>query len=312
MVELTKDKIKEINSVAQKPSQMEAAFGLPAPQVSFEFFPPATDEMEKRLWETVNELAPLAPDFVSVTYGAGGSTRERTHHTVTRLARESTMTPAAHLTCVSATREEVDSIARGYWEAGIRHIVALRGDPPGQEGMYIPHPGGYAYASELVAGLRLIGDFDISVAAFPEGHPENGSVEKDLDNLRRKIDAGASRAITQYFFDTELFLRYRDKAAARGIDIPIVPGLLPVTNYAQVLRFSKMCGASVPEWLGSLFVGLDRDVVTRNHVAAAVAAEQCRQLRAEGIHQFHFYTLNRAELTLAICHLLGIRTKEHP
>lgn len=291
-------------------SQMRSAFDRPAPQVSFEFFPPSSVEAEQRLWETVTELAPLCPAFVSVTYGAGGSTRERTHQTVVRIARETRLRPAAHLTCVSASRAEVDQTARDYWDAGIRHIVALRGDPPVGEGGYIPHPQGYAYASELVAGLKRVGDFEISVAAFPEGHPENGSVDLDLDNLKRKIDAGATRAITQYFFDTELFLRYRDKAAARGISIPIVPGLLPVTNYAQVIKFSAMCGASVPEWLGKLFSGLQDDPVTRHHVAAAVATEQCRQLRAEGIDQFHFYTLNRAELTLAICHVLGVRAEE--
>lgn len=291
-------------------SQMKTAFDRPAPQVSFEFFPPSTEEAERRLWESVTELAPLNPAFVSVTYGAGGSTRERTHQTVTRIARETGLKPAAHLTCVSATQEDVNQTAQAYWDAGIRHIVALRGDPPAGEAGYVPHPQGYAYASELVAGLKRVADFEISVAAFPEGHPENGSVELDLDNLQRKVDAGASRAITQYFFDTELFLRYRDKAAARGIRIPIVPGLLPVTNYGQVIKFSQMCGATVPAWLGRLFEGLQGDAVTRNHVAAAVATEQCRQLRAEGIDQFHFYTLNRAELTLAICHVLGVRAKE--
>lgn len=294
----------------QPQTSMEAVFSKDAPRVSFEFFPPSSADAEARLWETVLELAPLAPEFVSVTYGAGGSTRERTHQTVTRLARETSLKPAAHLTCVSASRDEVDATARAYWDAGIRHIVALRGDPPAESGGYAPHPQGYAYASDLVAGLKRIGDFEISVAAFPEGHPENGSVDLDLDNLQRKIDAGASRAITQYFFDTELFLRYRDKAAKRGITIPITPGLLPVTNYAQVVRFSKMCGATVPQWLGELFIGLEQDATTRNHVAAIVAAEQCRQLRAEGVDLLHFYTLNRAELTLAICHMLGIRNKE--
>lgn len=290
-------------------SQMDAVFGADAPRVSFEFFPPATEEMERRLWQTVTQLAPLTPDFVSVTYGAGGSTRERTHNTVTRIARETALKPAAHLTCVAASREEVDATAQAYWDAGIRHIVALRGDPPTEAGNYQPHPTGYVYASDLVAGLKRIADFDVSVAAFPEGHPENGSIELDLDNLQRKIDAGASRAITQYFFDTELFLRYRDKAAARGITIPIVPGLLPVTNYLQVIRFSALCGASVPPWLTGLFAGLEHDLVTRQQVASAVAVEQCRQLRSEGVELFHFYTLNRAELTLAICHVLGLRAK---
>lgn len=286
---------------------LEETFNGSPPTVSFEFFPPHTDEMEEKLWQAITALEPMAPDFASVTYGAGGSTRERTHHTVTRMLGETSLRPAAHLTCVNASKEEVDAIARNYWDAGIRHIVALRGDPPEGMASYTPHPQGYTYASQLVAGLKRVGDFEISVAAFPEGHPENGSVDADIDNLKRKIDAGATRAITQYFFDVELFLRYRDKASARGITIPIVPGLLPVTNFKQVQRFSAMCQATVPAWLAHLFEGLDGDPVTRTHVAATVIAEQCRLLRNEGIEHFHFYTLNRAELTLTICHILGIR-----
>lgn len=288
---------------------LEETFNGVPPTVSFEFFPPHTDEMEEKLWQAITALEPMAPDFASVTYGAGGSTRERTHHTVTRMLGETSLRPAAHLTCVNASKEEVDAIARNYWDAGIRHIVALRGDPPEGMASYTPHPQGYTYASQLVAGLKRIGDFEISVAAFPEGHPENGSVDADIDNLQRKVDAGATRAITQYFFDVELFLRYRDKASARGITIPIVPGLLPVTNFKQVQRFSAMCQAAVPTWLAHLFEGLDGDPVTRTHVAATVIAEQCRLLRNEGIEHFHFYTLNRAELTLTICHILGIRPK---
>lgn len=290
-------------------STMETVFSGSPPTVSFEFFPPRTDAMEATLWESVTALEPLRPAFVSVTYGAGGSTRERTHHTVTRMARETGLNPAAHLTCVGSSRAEISAIAEQYWQAGIRHIVALRGDLP--EGMagYVPHPQGYSHASDLVSGLKMVGDFEISVAAFPEGHPETPGIDADIDNLQRKIDAGATRAITQYFFDVEHYLRYLERAHKRGIAIPIVPGLLPVTNFKQVRKFSTMCGASVPDWLAGLFTGLDNDPTTRMHVAAAVVAEQCRQLRKAGVNEFHFYTLNRAELTLAICHMLGIRQR---
>jgi methylenetetrahydrofolate reductase (NADPH) len=277
------------------------------PRVSFEFFPPKTDEMEARLWEVVKRLEPLAPRFVSVTYGAGGSTRERTHHTVRRIRQETALEPAAHLTCVAASRAEIDAVALGYWEAGIRHIVALRGDAPGGADHYIPHPGGYAYAVDLVAGLRRVGDFEISVAAYPETHPAARSAGQDLDNLKAKIDAGASRAITQYFFDVDLYLRFRDRAAAAGIGVPIVPGILPVTNFTQVKKFSAACGASIPAWMEGHFAGLDDDPDTRRLVAASLAAEQCRRLHANGVHDFHFYTLNRADLIVAICHLLGVR-----
>jgi methylenetetrahydrofolate reductase (NADPH) len=282
-------------------------FDAGPPRVSFEFFPPKTVEMEARLWEVIKRLEPLTPRFVSVTYGAGGSTRERTHATVRRIRHETALEPAAHLTCVSATRAEIDAVAQDYWEAGIRHIVALRGDPPIGGEAYQPHPGGYAYAADLVAGLKNIGDFEISVAAYPETHPEAASAERDLDNLKSKVDAGASRAITQYFFDVELFLRFRDRAAAAAIGVPIVPGILPITNYAQVKKFSAACGASIPAWMEGHFDGLDDDPDTRRLVATSLAAEQCRRLHAEGVHEFHFYTLNRADLIVAICHLLGVR-----
>ena len=286
---------------------IESVFSGTPPTVSFEFFPPKSEKMEIGLWQAITDLAPLNPTFVSVTYGAGGSTRERTHQTVTRMVRETNLKPAAHLTCVASNRDEVAAIARDYWDNGVRHIVALRGDPP--EAGYVPSADGYRYASELVAGLKKTADFEISVAVFPEGHPETRTVEADLDNLQRKIDAGATRAISQYFFDTNLFLRYLEKARARGITIPIVPGLLPVTNFAQLVKFSAMCGSSVPDWLARLFAGLDDNPVTRSHVAVIVAAEQARLLRRAGIDHFHFYTLNRAELTLAICHILGVRPK---
>lgn len=288
-------------------SLLEEEFGQPPPAVSFEFFPPKTPEMEKKLWESVTALAPLAPVFVSVTYGAGGSTRERTHSTVRRILHETSLQPAAHLTCVAASREEVDAVAHGYWEAGVRHVVALRGDAPVGTGPYIPHAAGYAYAADLVAGLKKIGDFEISVAAFPEKHPESKSFEQDLEVLKRKVAAGATRAITQYFFDTELYLRFVERVQKAGITIPIVPGILPITNFAQTLKFSQMCGTSVPAWLGHLFDGLDADPATRSLVATHVAIRQCRILQHEGVNQFHFYTLNRSELTLAICHMLGIR-----
>jgi len=275
--------------------------------VSFEFFPPKTEEMDKQLWASFERLAPMGPRFVSVTYGAGGTTRERTHAVVKRIAQESKIKPAAHLTCVAATRAEIDAVVRGYWEAGVRHIVALRGDPPAGQSRYVPHPGGYAYANDLVAGIKKIADFEISVGAYPEAHPDAPSPDADLDYLKAKLDAGATRAITQYFFDTDVYLRYRDKCAARGIRAEIVPGILPVTNFAQVVKFSKMCGASVPLWLAHLFEGLDNDPDTRRLVAAMVAAEQCRRLQAHGVSAFHFYTLNRADLAYSICHVLGLR-----
>jgi methylenetetrahydrofolate reductase (NADPH) len=275
--------------------------------VSFEFFPPGDAEMERTMWESIQRLAPLAPRFVSVTYGADGSTRERTHNTVTRILGETSLTPAPHLTCIGAPREEILDIARGYWNAGVRHIVALRGDAPAGQTTYVPHPGGYAYATDLVKGLKTIGDFDISVAAYPEVHPEAPNADFDLDNLAAKIDAGAHRAITQFFFDTDAFLRFRDRCAARRLDAQLVPGILPITRFPQMLRFAQRCGASVPEWLRHRFDGLDDDPDTRRLIAANVAIEQVHRLQEHGIQEFHFYTLNRAELTYAICHALGVR-----
>ncbi len=287
---------------------------LPAPEVtaapalSFEFFPPKNDALEAQLWTCVKRLEQLAPRFVSVTYGAGGSTQARTHATVERLVRETSLTPAAHLTCVGASRGEVDDVARQYWDAGVRHIVALRGDAPGTE-PYAPHPDGYAFAADLVAGLRRVADFEISVAAYPEMHPTAISAGDDLDNLKRKLDAGATRAITQYFFDGTLFLRFLDKALAAGITAPIVPGIMPVSNFAQAAKFSAMCGTSIPDWMGPLFHGTEDDPETRRMIGAIVAAEQVRLLQANGVDEFHFYTLNRADLTYAIAHLLGVRAK---
>jgi len=276
-------------------------------RVSFEFFPPGDEAMAVTLWKSLGRLAPLAPSFVSVTYGADGSTRERTHDVVTRIQRETPLTGAPHLTCVGAAREEILAIARGYWEEGIRHLVALRGDPQGGETRYQPHPDGFAYAADLVAGLKRVAPFDISVAAYPEVHPEARSADADLDNLKRKIDAGASRAITQFCFDGDIFLRFRDRCAAAGIAAPIVPGILPITRFPQVLRFAARCGTSVPSWLHERFAGLDADDETRRLLAASVAIEQVESLKRHGVREFHFYTLNRAELTYAICHALGLR-----
>jgi methylenetetrahydrofolate reductase (NADPH) len=284
--------------------------GGPAPSLSFEFMPPRTETLEAQLWGCIRRLEPLAPRFVSVTYGAGGSTQARTHATVTRIVRETSVIPAAHLTCVGATREQVDDVARSYRDVGVRHIVALRGDPPAGAAGYTPHPGGYAYAADLVAGLRKVADFEISVAAYPEPHPAAPSPAEDLDNLKRKIDAGATRAITQYFFDSEVYLRFLDRCQAAGITVPIVPGIMPVSNYAQMARFSAMCGATVPRWLTELFDGLDEDPETRRMIAAVVAAEQVRLLQANGVDEFHFYTLNRPDLTYAIAHLLGVRPRK--
>jgi len=286
--------------------QLRELYGATPPAVSFEFFPPKTAQAEEKLWEVIGTLAPLQPRFVSVTYGAGGTTRERTHATVTRIRRETNLTPAAHLTCVNASRDEIREIAQNYWDAGVRHIVALRGDAP-DGGVYKPTQGGYDYADDLVRGLREVGDFDISVAAYPETHPTAHSPSADLDHLKRKLDAGATRAITQFFFDVDVYLRFMDRVRAAGITAEIVPGILPVTNLAQVVKFSAMAGASVPEWLVKLFSGLDEKPELRNLIAATVAAEQCRMLMLSGIRHFHFYTLNRAELTQAICHILGVR-----
>jgi methylenetetrahydrofolate reductase (NADPH) len=282
------------------------------PTVSFEFFPPGDAAMAEQLWQSVLRLAPLCPSFVSVTYGADGSTRERTHEFVQRVLRETNLRVAPHLTCVGASKEEVLEIAQGYWQQGVRHLVALRGDAPAanlSEGRYRPHPGGFAYASDLVKGLRQVGSFEMSVAAYPEGHPESGGVEADLENLRRKVDAGADRAITQFFFETDFFLRYRDRCAAAGIRANLVPGILPITRFPQLLRFAGRCGATVPDWLHSRFDGLDDDPETRRMIAAHVAIEQVQRLRQHGVDEFHFYTLNRAELAYAICHALGLRPR---
>jgi methylenetetrahydrofolate reductase (NADPH) len=274
---------------------------------SFEFFPPRDAAMEARLWRTVERLAPLNPAFVSVTYGADGSTRERTHEIVTRIHADTGLVSAPHLTCVGASREDVLEVARRYWDTGIRHIVALRGDPPKGAARYVPHPGGFPYAAELVAGLRTVGDFEISVAAYPEVHPEAESPAADLDNLKRKVDAGASRAITQFFFDPSAFLRFRDAAAAAGIAVPIVPGILPITRFPQITRFAESCGASIPDWLRERFEGLEDDADTRALISASVAIDLVETLRRHGVQDFHFYTLNRAELVYAICHCLAHR-----
>jgi methylenetetrahydrofolate reductase (NADPH) len=278
-------------------------------QVSFEFFPPKTETMAETLWSSIQTLAPLHPRFVSVTYGAGGSTRERTHATVERIVRETPLTAAAHLTCVGASRDEIDSIARGYWDIGVRHLVALRGDPPEAGAKFQPHPDGYRDAASLVAGLKEIAPFDISVAAYPEIHPDSSSRAFDLENLKRKVDAGADRAITQFFFSADCFFRFRDAVADVGMDIEVVPGILPVSNVATTRRFAGLCGASIPDWLDALFEGLDDLPAARQLIAATVAAELCGQLYAGGVRHFHFYTLNRAELSYAICHLLGVRAR---
>nr|WP_246351832.1 methylenetetrahydrofolate reductase [Sphingobium subterraneum] len=278
-------------------------------QVSFEFFPPKTEKMEQQLWASISALAPMGPRFVSVTYGAGGSTRERTHATVERIARETDIPAAAHLTCVGASKAEIAEVADAYWQAGVRHIVALRGDPPVQGKAFMPHPEGYASAADLVTGLRALHPFEISVAAYPESHPEAVSAQSDIENLKRKIDAGATRAITQFFFSADTFFRFRDAAAAAGIDAEIVPGILPVSNVAQTRQFAAMCGAEIPAWMDRLFDGLDDHPGARQLVAATIAAEMCRNLYTGGVRNFHFYTLNRAELSFAICHLLGLRAK---
>jgi len=282
-------------------------------RVSFEFFPPKTEEMEKTLWDSITRLAPLKPNFVSVTYGAGGSTRERTHATVKRILAETALTPAAHLTCVAATCDEIDAVIRSYCTAGVRHIVALRGDPVGER--YAPHPGGYRNAADLAAGIKRIADVEVSVSAYPEKHPDSPTVEADLDMLAAKVDAGATRAITQFFFENDKYFRYLDRVRARGIDVPVVPGILPVQNFKQTKSFAARCGASVPDWLAERFDGLDDDAATRKLIAAAVAAEQVLDLVDRGVTDFHFYTMNRADLVYAVCHLLGLRpshTTNHP
>jgi methylenetetrahydrofolate reductase (NADPH) len=279
-------------------------------RVSFEFFPPKTAEMEKTLWESIERLAPFRPAFVSVTYGAGGSTRERTHATVKRILAETVLVPAAHLTCVAATRADIDAVIASYVAAGVKHIVALRGDPVSGAGeRYAPHPGGYLNAADLVAGIRRQCNAEISVSAYPEKHPDSPTVGADIDMLKAKVDAGATRAITQFFFDNDLYFRYLDRVRARGIGIPIVPGILPVQNFKQTRAFAQRCGAAVPDWLAERFAGLDEDTATRKLIAAAVAAEQVLDLVDQGVSDFHFYTMNRADLVYAICHLLGLRPR---
>jgi methylenetetrahydrofolate reductase (NADPH) len=278
------------------------------PTVSFEFFPPKDAAMEQTLWQSVERLSPLQPRFVSVTYGADGSTRARTHNIVTKIQDSTSLTAAPHLTCVGAPREEILDIARNYWAHGIRHIVALRGDPPqGSEGKYVPHPDGFAYAVDLVKGLKQVGSFEISVATYPEKHPEAPSEAFEIENLKAKIDAGADRAITQFFFDTQVFLRFRDRCAAAGITASVVPGILPITRFPQMLRMAQRCGAGVPDWMVHRFDGLEDDAETRRLIAASVAIEQVQELEKHGVSEFHFYTLNRSELTYAICHALGVR-----
>ena len=279
---------------------------MKGPLVSFEFFPPKTAAIEQTLWQAITRLASLSPHFVSVTYGAGGSTRGRTHATVARIRRDTALEPAAHLTCVGASRPEIDAVARDYWDAGIRHIVALRGDPPAGVGRYAPHPSGYARAIDLVAGLKRVADFEISVAAYPETHPEALSAAADLDNLKRKLDAGATRAITQFFFGADHYLRFRDRAAAAGIATPIVPGILAIVDFAQAKKFASACGASVPGWLEAQFAEAGDDPRARAAVSERIAVAQCRRLIDAGVDALHFYTLNRAELVCAICASLGI------
>ncbi|AMN52932.1 MULTISPECIES: methylenetetrahydrofolate reductase [NAD(P)H] [Stappiaceae] len=278
---------------------------------SFEFFPPKSDKMAETLWQTVQRLAPLSPSFVSVTYGAGGSTRERTHRTVERILKETDLAPAAHLTCVGAARSEIDAIVKDYWDLGVRHLVALRGDPlDGIGSRYVPHPEGYAYATDLVEGVKKIANFDISVSGYPERHPESGNWQKEIDNLKRKVDAGADRIITQYFFDNDLFDDYLDRIAAAGINIPVIPGILPIHNFEQTMVFSAKCGTSIPQWLARRFAGLTNDPETRKLVGVSVACEQVMDLVDRGINDFHFYTMNRADLTFAICHMLGMGQPE--
>ncbi len=303
----------ELNALAEARQILEAPLyadlGGDA-QVSFEFFPPKTEKMEETLWQSIETLGPLGPRFVSVTYGAGGTTRERTHNTVARIAKETAIPAAAHLTCVEASRAEIAEVAHAYWEAGVRHIVALRGDPPEAGAKFMPHPEGYASAAELVAGLKALHDFEISVAAYPEVHPEADCAKSDMDNLKRKLDAGATRAITQFFFSPESYFRFVDEARAAGINAEILPGIMPVTNFAGVKKMSAMCNTDVPAWMARLFEGLDDHPPARQLIAATIAAELCRKLYAGGVRSFHFYTLNRAELSYAICHLLGLRPKD--
>ena len=275
-------------------------------KVSFEFFPPKTPEMEDQLWRAIARLEPLKPDFVSVTYGAGGSTRDRTHNTVKRIVEETSLAPAAHLTCVAAPRGEIDDVVRGYWDAGIRHIVALRGDMPVAGASYSAHDAGYASTPELIEAIKRIAPFEVSVSAYPERHPDSASLDHDVELLKRKVEAGAGRAIGQFCFDIDAISHLRDRAGDAGIAVPIVPGLMPTTNFKGVQRMAKLCGARIPDWLARLYEGLDQDPESRKIIAAAVLAEQVGQLRARGFEQFHFYTLNQADLTYAACRILGL------
>lgn len=289
----------------------DAAGSIGRQRVSFEFFPPRTEALEVQLWESIRKLEPLAPSFVSVTYGAGGSTRDRTHRIVSRIVRETTLKPAAHLTCVAASRAEIDNVLRDYRRAGVGHVVALRGDPPGGVGLpYLQHPQGYANAAELVEAAARIGGFDISVAVHPERHPASPTFEHEIDNFKRKLDLGASRGITQFFFDADVFLRFRDRLARAGVYAPVLPGVMPVTNVKGLKKMADACGAALPRWMIRLFEGLDDDPETRRLVAAVTTAQLCARLSAEGVQDFHFYTLNRADLALAICRILGVRAKE--
>ena len=292
------------NRLAEQSAQISSV------NVSFEFFPPKTPKMESILWDSIENLAPLNPGFVSVTYGADGSTRDRTHRVVRRILTETDLVAVPHLTCIDASREEIQGIAKGYFDLGIRHIVALRGDLPAGTTEYRPRKDGYAYASDLVTGLREVADFEISVAAYPEVHPEAPSQRFDLDNLKRKVDAGATRAITQFFFYNDAFLRFRDLCAANGIDVPIVPGILPITRFPRLVQFAKACGAAIPPQISQQFEGLENDPDTHQLVAASVAIDQVRRLQQHGVENFHFYTLNRSRLTYAICHILGIRPQQ--
>ena len=296
------------HETALGPVARAAAGNTRRPSVSFEFSPPKTPEAEESLWEAIRRLEPLNPSFVSVTYGAGGSTRDRTHRTVVRMLKETTLKPAAHLTCVEASRAEVDEVVQAYWDAGIRHIVALRGDPPGNiGGVYVPRADGYLNATELTAGIKAVAPFEVSVSLYPQIHPESPSIDHDIDVLKAKIDAGATRAVSQFFFDIDAFLRFRDRVRAAGVTIPLIPGIMPVSNFAGLVRMCGSCGASVPDWLAAHFEGLDDDPETRKLLAASIAAETCARLQEEGFSDFHFYTLNRAELVYAICRVLGVR-----
>ncbi len=291
--------------------KLESFLSLPPPKVSFEFFPPKTEKMEQSLWETIKKLEPLNPEFVSVTYGAGGGTREKTYQSVKKIREESSLEPVAHLTCVGSSKEEINEIAKGYWNINVNHILALRGDPPSDSGgKYTPHPEGYAYCADLVTGLKDIANFEITVAAFPETHPEATSEEDDIIHLKEKFDAGAARAITQYFFDTDIYLKFLEKTQKAGIDSPIIPGIILVSNFKQLLKFSKMCGTTVPKWIYQLFETMDEYPERRQIISAIIAAEQCRILREEGVEQFHFYTMNRPTLAASISHLLGLRLND--